>query len=271
MDDWIEDLLIRVSRIIHEGDFVVLSEKAISVATGRIIDETQIKPRFLARLIAIGWMRIVWGRILGWLCHLSPTNISRLRKYPIPEGAAHKQLAIDKMGLFQALRHGSEGGIDASNLPFSLVALPLDNPQRMTTRIQERLYVETRKKITVLIVDSDKTYSFSRFHMSVRGTTVSGIRCLGLFAYVLGRLLRLTPRSTPLAVAGENLCTTEALEISAVANKVRGSGAGRTVWDMGESFHVDPHRVTWEMLQNVKHTPIVIVRRLSNEKSCVSG
>jgi F420-0:gamma-glutamyl ligase-like protein len=270
MDEWMEDLLVHVSKIIHEGDFLVVSEKALSVATGHVIDEAPIKPRFLAKLIAVGWMRVVWGRVLGRLCHLSPTNISRLRNYPILEGAAHKQLAIDETGFIQALRHGSEGGIDASNLPFSLVALPLDDPKREATRIQERLYVETGKKTTVLVVDSDKTYSLSGFHMSVRRTTVSGVRCFGLFAYVFGRLLKLTPRSTPLAVVGENLGTNEALQISAVANKVRGSGAGRTVWDMGETFRVDPHRVTWEMLQNVKHTPIVIVRRLNHENMRVS-
>jgi F420-0:gamma-glutamyl ligase-like protein len=40
----------------------------------------------------------------------------------------------------------------------------------------------------------------------------------------------------------------------------RGFGAGRTVWDMAETFKVDLADVSWEMLETVKHKPIVIVR-----------
>jgi F420-0:gamma-glutamyl ligase-like protein len=262
-DDWLADTVRHVAETVREGDFLVVSEKAISVATGRIIDEDTIKPTFLARLVAVGWMRVVWGRILGRICHLNSTNISRLREYPIEKGAIHKQAAMNHAGFFQALRHGSEGGIDASNLPFSLVALPLEDAEKEATKIRERLFSETTKRINTLIVDSDKTYSLRWFHMSVRPTSIKAIRCLGLSAYILGRLLKLTPRSTPLALVGENLSAEEALQISAVANKVRGSGAGRTAWDMGETFHVKPHEVTWEMLQTVRHTPIVIVRKVS--------
>ena len=52
----------------------------------------------------------------------------------------------------------------------------------------------------------------------------------------------------------------EALEIAEVANRVRGFGAGRTVWDMAERFGVGLADVSWGMLETVKHKPIVIVR-----------
>lgn len=260
--DWIGDIVNRVSKIVREGDFLVVSEKAISVATGQIIDEACIEPTCLAKLLAIGWMRIVWGRILGRLCHLSRTNIARLVQYPVREGAAHKQLAIDHVGLLQALRHGSEGGIDTSNLPFSIVALPLEDPRKEAAKLRDQLLIKTGKKVTVLVVDSDKTYSFRNFHISVRQTTVREVRCLGLFAYMLGRSLRLRPRSTPLATVGEHLTAEEALQVSAVANRARGSGAGRTAWDMGERFHVKPHEVTWDMLETIRHVPAVVVRRV---------
>jgi F420-0:gamma-glutamyl ligase-like protein len=270
-DDWLTEIVSRVSGIIREGDFLVVSEKAISVARGRVFDESASKPTFLARLVAIGWMRVVWGRILGHVCRLSKVNISRLREYPPGEGAAHKQLALDQVGFFQALRHGSEGGIDASNLPFYYVALPLRNAEIEAGGIRERLLLETKKKTTVLVVDSDKTYSLRNFHFGVRPTSVRSIKCLGLFGYVLGRLLKLTPRSTPLAVVGEKLNAETALQISAIANKVRGSGAGRTAWDAGEAFKVKPHEVTWEMLQSVRHTPIVIVRKTSSYRDIDNG
>lgn len=44
-------------------------------------------------------------------------------------------------------------------------------------------------------------------------------------------------------------------------------GAGRTVWDMSRRFGVDFSNVTWEMLEQVDHFPIVLVRRtLFNKK-----
>jgi F420-0:gamma-glutamyl ligase-like protein len=52
----------------------------------------------------------------------------------------------------------------------------------------------------------------------------------------------------------------EALNIAELANRSRGFGAGRTVWDMAERFKVDLTDVSWEMLERVKHKPVVIVR-----------
>jgi F420-0:gamma-glutamyl ligase-like protein len=69
----------------------------------------------------------------------------------------------------------------------------------------------------------------------------------------------MTHRATPLAVAGFQIPAEEALEIAEVANRARGSGAGRTVWDMAETFGVSVTEVTWEMLIEIEHRPIVIV------------
>jgi F420-0:gamma-glutamyl ligase-like protein len=52
----------------------------------------------------------------------------------------------------------------------------------------------------------------------------------------------------------------DALEIAEAANRARGSGAGRTVWDMADNFKVGLTEVSWEMLETVKHKPIVILR-----------
>jgi F420-0:gamma-glutamyl ligase-like protein len=53
----------------------------------------------------------------------------------------------------------------------------------------------------------------------------------------------------------------ETLQIADAANKARGFGAGRNVWDMAEAFDVRLTEVTWEMLEKVEHKPLVIVRR----------
>jgi F420-0:gamma-glutamyl ligase-like protein len=54
----------------------------------------------------------------------------------------------------------------------------------------------------------------------------------------------------------------QALQIAEFANRVRGSGAGRTVWDMAEKFGTGLTDVSWKMLKTVKHKPIIIVRRV---------
>jgi len=245
------------------GDIVVLSEKAISVAKGRLVDEAQIKPSTTAKALARFWMRFFWGYLLAPVCHLSRLTTSRLRSYPLRQGAAHKQLALNYASFLQALRHGSEGGIDVSNIPYSYASLPLEHPKKVAEKILEVLRKDNPIEITILIVDSDKTYTWRKIHISPRSTAVRGILSLSILAYVLGRALRLRPRSTPIAMAGKPLSVEEALRAAALANRARGSGSGRTAWDMAEKFGVSLTEVTWEFLTKIKHRPIVIVRRIS--------
>jgi len=113
----------------------------------------------------------------------------------------------------------------------------------------------------VIIVDTDKTYSFRNFHFTPRPKPIKGIFSLGGFlSYIVGRMLKLKKRATPLAIAGSKITVEQALEIAEAANRVRGFGAGKTVWDMAEKFNVKLTDVSWEMLETVKHKPIVIVR-----------
>jgi len=261
-DDYLCIILHSTISKINSGDILVISEKAISVALGKIVDEEKIEPGFAAWFLTKFWMKIVWGFFLGFLCRMNRRNIERLRNYPKLEGARHKQLALNHVGFPQALRHGSEGGIDVTNVPRAYACLPLRSPQTIAERISEFFEALTKKNITVMIVDSDKTYSFHSFHITPRPNPICGIKALGLFAYVMGRLLKWRPRSTPLALSGSKLGPEEALQIAAVANKARGYGAGRTAWDMAESFSVNLTDVTFDMLEKIPHYPIVIIRRL---------
>jgi len=251
-----------VASKLQMGDILVLSEKAISVATGRIVDEAQIRPSTTAKILAKLWMRPVWGCLLASICRLSRITTKRLRSYPLREGAAHKQLALSHVGFLGALRHGSEGGVDVSNVPYSYASLPLKRPDEAAKNILETLRRTNPVDMTVLIVDSDKTYTWRNLHICPRSTTVKGIVNLGLLAYVIGRAFGLRPRSTPVAIAGKPLSVEEALRAAALANKARGSGSGRTAWDMAERFGVGLTEVTWESLTRIKHRPIVIVRRI---------
>jgi F420-0:gamma-glutamyl ligase-like protein len=264
--DYLSEIIEALASRVDNGDFVVVSEKAISTALGNMVDESLIRPSFNARLIVRLWMRFMWGYFLGVLCRFGQRLLQRLRAYPVDAGSRHKQLALQQAGLLQALMFGSEGGIDGSNLPYSYVSLPLKNAYALAEKIQQRIWLQLRKKVTVIIVDTDKTYSFRNFHFTPRPNPVKGVHSHGgICAYVAGRLFKLKRRSTPLAVAGASLQAEEALKIAHIADRARGPGAGATVWDMAARFKVAVTDVSWDMLAQVKHKPIVIIRRIFKE------
>jgi F420-0:gamma-glutamyl ligase-like protein len=253
---------------IKNGDFVTISEKAIATALGNIIDESKVNPTLLSRLIAKYWMRYGWGYPIGIVCHLRKNTIKRLRFYPINEGTAHKQVTLEHAGFWQTLMHGSEGGIDGSNLPYSYVSLPLRNTEQTALKIREQITRELHKNVAVMILDTDKTYSFRNFHFTPRPKPINEIYAHnGLLTYTIGRFLKLKQRATPVALVGSRINAEEALTIADLANRARGFGAGRNVWDMAETFNVALTDVTWDMLDQVEHKPIVVVRKIKNKQS----
>ncbi len=260
-EKYLNNILEAIEKRVADGDFVVISEKALSITLGNTIDESDVRPSFNANLISGIWMRIFWGYFLGVVCRLGPRLRRRLQKYPVEAGSRHKQVALQQAGLLQALMWGSEGGIDGSNLPFSYVSLPLSNSYERAELIHQQIWRKLKKKVYVIIVDTDKTYSFRNFHFTPRPNPMKGIRSLGgVAAYVIGRTLKFRKRSTPLAVAGGMLQAKEALKIANIADRARGAGSGATVWDMAARFNVAATEISWDMLSKVKHKPIVLVR-----------
>jgi F420-0:gamma-glutamyl ligase-like protein len=258
--DHIHEIVEAVKEILQDGDIVTISEKAISTAMGNLIDESQIKPGRLAKLLTSLWMRRLWGGPLGKLAKLREHTKKRLENYPNNEGAAHKQVALENVGLLQAMRHYSEGGIDASNLPYSYVCLPLADPKRIADSIHCALE-GMGKHLSTIIVDGDTTYSKRNLHIAPRRVPIPGIIHIGGFlTFLLGRKLNFTARSTPLAESGPIRNPDFLLTLANVSHRVRGHGAGRTVWDMARSFGVGLTAVTWEMLTLVDHYPIAILR-----------
>ena len=260
--DFLRIIVSSVRGEVDDGDFVTVSEKAISTASRNILDESMIQPSMLASFLAKYWMRLIWGYVLGPLCHLRKKTIERFRTYPILEGSVHKQVALQYAGFLQALMHGSEGAFDGSNLPYSYVSFPLKNAQAIAEQVKQRVKSELGTEVTVMIIDTDKTYSLRNFHFTPRPKPIKGIHSHGgVLAYIIGRFFKLRLHSTPIARAGSNLSTEKALTIAEIANKTRGFGSGRTVWDMAETFDVTLTGVSWEMLSRVRHKPIVILGR----------
>lgn len=270
-DDYHKIILDAISEKIRDGDVVAVSEKALTVAQGRIVDESRARPGLLARSLAAFWMRVMWGLVLGRLCHMKSANVAHLRSYPLPEGARHKQVCLNHAGFLQALRPFSEGGIDTTNLPYSLASLPLESPSRVADEIRRIIAGELKKDVVVTIVDSDKTYSRHGIFFASRPTDIPGIVDHGFFAYLIGRAFRWRARSTPLAWAGSEVTPEYALRVAGLANKVRGHGAGRTAWDMAVRFGVGLTDVDWEMLEQVDHRPLVILRRETSRPASSSS
>ncbi|UCG37053.1 MAG: coenzyme F420-0:L-glutamate ligase, partial [Candidatus Bathyarchaeota archaeon] len=206
--------------------------------------------------------RYVWTYILGPLCHLRKKTINHFRNYPLDEGSIHKQVALRHSSLLQALMHSSEGGIDGSNLPHSYVSLPLREAPEVAERIRLSIKSRLNVSVIVMIVDTDKTYSWRNFHFTPRPKPIEGIFSAGGFvAYVIGRALKLKKGATPLAASGgKELSVRNFLRIARLANRARGWGAGRTIWDMTRAFGVSLTGVSQKMLDQTEHTPIVIVR-----------
>ncbi len=261
--DHVKEIVQAIGDKVEDGDIVSVSEKAIATARGLLLDEAGIKPGKLAQFLAGTWTRRFWGGPLGRLTGLRGRTIERLRGFPIEEGSAHKQCALRHVGLLQALRHYSEGGIDASNLPYALVSLPLDEPGVEAAKIRGALEAETGRRLSVMIVDGDVTYSWRNLHLAPRRVEIPGlVHAGGFLIFVFGRMLGLKPRPTPVALSGEPLNPDRALWLAKVAHRVSGPGAGRTVWGMSERLGTGLTGVTWEMLEAFEHAPIVILRLL---------
>ncbi|MEM2927190.1 MAG: coenzyme F420-0:L-glutamate ligase [Candidatus Bathyarchaeia archaeon] len=266
--DYESIILEAVRPWLRDGDFIVLSQKALSVALGNIIDESEYKPSLMAKFLARFWMRIGWGYFLGYLCHLKPRTISRLRKYPIEEGSHHKEAILRHGGFggfLHALRHASEGGIDIVNLPYAYAALPLMNAPKIAEGLRNRILRETGKHATIIISDTDRTFHWRGLYFTTVRNPIKGIKPLGFFAYLIGASLKLKARPTPVAVAfameGSSLSLDELLEICLLAERLRGHGAGRDVWEMAERLKAGGlTKVTWDMLRRIPHYPIVLVR-----------
>ncbi len=261
-DGYIDKIVGALEGKIEDGDFVVVSEKAISTATGNMVDEGTVKPSLNARVMAGFWMRLAWGYPLGFLCGFGMRLLRRLRSYPLESGSRHKQVALQYAGFWQALMFGSEGGIDGSNLPYAYVSLPLSDPGEAARKIREHVFAELKRNVCVIVADTDKTYKFRNFFFTPRPNPMQGIHSFGgVASYAAGRMLKLKKSSTPLAVSGCSLGAGEALKVTNIADKARGPGSGATVWDMAARFHVEVNGVSWEMLSKIRHKPLVIVRK----------
>ncbi|MFH0850259.1 MAG: coenzyme F420-0:L-glutamate ligase [Candidatus Bathyarchaeota archaeon] len=259
--DYASEIVEKVGELVENGDIIIVSEKALSTASGFLVDEAKVKPGYIAKLLAGPWTRRLWGGPLGTITGLKQQTLLNLRNYPAEEGAAHKQVALWTVGLLQSMRHYSEGGIDASNLPYSYVSLPLRDAAKVVSKIREAVRERTGKLVTVMIVDGDTTYSWRNLHIAPRRVELPGLVHIGGFlTFIIGKTLRLQARQTPIAASGDRLNPDRALWLARLHHRLCGRGAGRTVWSMSREMETSLTGVTWQMMDSVRHYPVTVVR-----------
>ncbi len=265
---FLPEVCMKLKGKVSHGDIIVFSEKALSVALNNIYDEGTIKPRFIHKVMAFLIMNILWGHVLGEITKLKHETLEWIRKAPINEISVHKALSLKIGGLLQALKPSSEAGIDTSNVPYTYVSLPLMKCS-IVEKLRRALEKCLEKKVSVLIVDSDRVYVHRRLNLALasRKTCLKHLRNYGVLSYVLGRTFRsmFYPRATPVMYSGMKIDLRLLLEIAEIADRARGIGAGRTVFEMARRFGVRVSEVTWEMLSSIPHYPIVIVKFIRKE------
>ncbi|WP_457614595.1 coenzyme F420-0:L-glutamate ligase [Methanopyrus sp.] len=250
---------------LKDGDVLLLSEKAVAVAEGELIDESEYEPGILARLLVLLWMRIVWGRILGPSLGsvmdppLREETIENLRNYPLEDGSRHKQMILEEFGLLHALEPVSEAGCDVGNVPGYYAAPVPESADRVARELREELRRRRGVDVSVVVGDTDKTYEI----LGVLFTTVARahpdiVAGTGVIGFLIGRLLAKTVGPTPIAITGD-VSVREAIKLLNMAEDVRTKGAGRTVYDALEEVG-DPESLDEEYLDGFEHVPIVIAR-----------
>jgi len=258
-----------IKDVASDGDYVVLSEKALSTALGLLYDESMIPSDPYSKLMTFFIARVLWGRLLSAICKLSPKTMELLKNYPINEGSRHKKLALKIGGLLQALKPTSEAGIDTTNVPGHLVSLPLTKPFKVAHEIRKYIIRELGIDVKVVIVDSDKCYKLKRSSsliLSCRSTKLPSMINMGFLSFLIARSLRrfFSPYSTPVGFSPLSVNVDELLVISELADRARGVGAGRTLLEVEKTFGVKATDVTWEILDSIPHYPVVVVKKIKD-------
>lgn len=245
------------TKLIKDGDYLVIAETPISVSQGRLIDEAKYKPSLKAKFLAVIWSKYIWGYILGPLLKIKKRTIKNLRKLP-KETSAHKEVVLQLYGWKHALKPASEAGIDLSNAPGTSVSLLPENPEEVAKSLKNKI----NKDITVMIIDTDATYMKNGHYFTGLPIAIDGIEAdKGVIGYVKGQLSE-NMGSTPLGCS-RKISVEEGLKIANIAEEYQKSldTAMPTIHSVKSVLNVDGGVVTVEDLDSITHTPAVILRK----------
>ena len=271
--DVIGELLRAYGKIANNGDFLVISEKALAIAYGYVYDEGLINADKVTYALTLILNRYIWGYLLSRYIGIKTRQL--LLSTPIEVMARHKKLALRYGGFKHFIKPVSEAGIDAKNLPYQYVALPLNDARRIAQRIHQELLLRG-KRINVLIIDTDRAFKPRRLNgivFSTRKSFIKGIIDLGGFGYIIGRafpkLFRVYP--TPVAYYGDPISLTMMLRISKIARRIIGEGFGLNAYDMLSKLNKRSFdEVTWVDMDKITHYPAVLIKIINVTNQCRS-
>ncbi|MEM4867266.1 MAG: coenzyme F420-0:L-glutamate ligase [Ignisphaera sp.] len=263
--NFINEIIDRYGNHIENGDILVISEKALSIALGNIYDEEIIHVDIITKLFTFMTVKILWTKLLRSLLK-SQDILSILDNTSIKVLGAHKKLALRYGGLKHFLKPVSEAGIDTTNLPYSYVSLPLLNIDHVLNKIQIEIYRNLKKYVNILVIDTDKTYRMKYLKnvvFATRFSTIKGVIDLGFVSYILGKKFRnlFVAYPTPIAYKGIRLSLHLILYIAKFVEKFMGHGLGRTAVEMLMNLNKrDFKDIKWIDMNKVKHYPVILVK-----------
>lgn len=254
------DVIINPAKeLMKDNDYLVIAETPISVAQGRLVDESKYTPSLTAKFLTTVWSKYLWGYVLGPLLKIKERTIKNLRRLP-EETKAHKEVVLQLYGLKHALKPASEAGIDLSNAPGTYVSLLPENPEKVAKEIKE----EIGKEVCVMIIDTDATYMKNGKYFTALPIAIEGIDAdNGVFGYVKGQLSQ-NMGSTPLGCS-EKIDVETALKIANIAEDYQKSLSTemKTIHSVKSVLGTEIDEVTIEDLDSITHTPAVIIRKKS--------
>ncbi len=257
------DEIVRVyAGLLEPSDILVLSDKALSVAYGYIYNEELVSINTVD-LLYTRLARFLWTRVFREF--IGSNTASVLEKTPLRDLARHKKLVL-RLGFKYLFKPVSEAGVDTTNLPYTYVSIPMDRACIVADEIRRELLYRLGVDVNILVVDSDKCFKprfLDNIAFSTRPSFVKGVVDLGVIAYVIGRaypsLFKAYP--TPVAYSGEWIGLKALLKIARHADRVRGCGVGRNVYEVLERLGKRDYReVSWSDLSRFTHYPVVVAR-----------
>lgn len=244
-------------KLMKDDDYLVIAETPISVAQGRLVDESKYSPSITAKFLTTVWSKYLWGYILGPALGIKQRTIKNLRKLP-KETYAHKEVILQLYGLKHALKPASEAGVDLSNAPGTYVSLLTDNPEQVAKDLKNKI----GKEVCVMIIDTDATYMKNGKYFTGLPIAIDGIDAdNGFFGYVKGQLSE-NMGSTPLGCS-EKMDVETALRIANIAEDYQKSLSTemKTIHSVKEVLGTEFDEVTIDDLDSITHTPAVIIRK----------
>lgn len=244
-------------KLMKDDDYLVIAETPISVAQGRLVDESKYSPSITAKFLTTVWSKYLWGYILGPALGIKQRTIKNLRKLP-KQTYAHKEVILQLYGLKHALKPASEAGVDLSNAPGTYVSLLPDNPEQVAKDLKNKI----GKEVCVMIIDTDATYMKNGKYFTGLPIAIDGIDAdNGFFGYVKGQLSE-NMGSTPLGCS-EKMDVETALRIANIAEDYQKSLSTemKTIHSVKEVLGTEFDEVTIDDLDSITHTPAVIIRK----------